>query len=132
MSEALLNARTYFGVQLQPSEAAPAVVKLVLETAAGLGVEIKRLEAMGTLDVGARVFVRFRTELENALPVLERLLTGGRAVIRMNGTQFTLHLPGGRSAAVPQVRMLAVALPDSHQVYAGTVIEHWRDQFESA
>ncbi len=128
MSETLLNAKTYFAVEMRPGEDAREVSRQVLEAAKGAKVKFKRLESMGLFQVGSTHLIRFRSDLENFKPILGALKAQGRATIEADGSGYLLR-KNGRQGAVPPYRMLAIPCPDGQAVYIGTESEFWEEQF---
>jgi hypothetical protein len=126
--ETLLNARTYFAVELRPGEDAKAVSQTVLRTAKTANVLFKRLESMGHFQIGSTELVRFRTDASNISPVLIALRAQGRAIVEAQESGYLLR-KNGRQGAVPPYRMLAVSCPDGQAVYLGTANEFWEEQF---
>lgn len=128
MTETIINAKTYFAVELRPGENAKEVSRMVLMAAKDAKVAFRRLESMGSMTVGSTDLIRFRSDAGDIGSVLGALKAQGRAIIEAQGSQYLLR-KNGRQGPVPPYRMLAVPCPDGQAVYLGTAIEFWEEQF---
>jgi hypothetical protein len=127
--ETLVNAKTYFAVQAKTYETARDVSRLVLQAAATVGISFKRLESMDILSVGTTNFVRFRSDVVDATPILDALEAQGRGSIRLEGIRYMLRAKG-RVGSIPTTRILsAPCVTSQQQVYLGTSVQQWAEQF---
>lgn len=126
-----VKLKTYFAVQKLGGEHYLNVVEAVLDSAHAQGILFRKIQVMDLSSVGGASFVRFRSDLEDALPVLQPLLEK-RAVIALEpGTSnFKAVFPTGRTGNFPISTMLMGPKMGYGQVYVGTKIRRWKEQFK--
>ncbi len=120
---------TFFAVQFKRGEATDHVAEAVLRVAADMGTAFSRLEALDTLPYGTGKYVRFRADLINPWPILERLLAEGRGIVGQ-GSTYVVKLVDGRTGTVAFTTMQAVAR--SPRMYRATAVPFWERQFEAS
>lgn len=124
---------TYFAIQLQPRENPIVAVEAFCVTAQMMKTLFRRIETLDVIQVGMRPFVRLRSDIGDAGPVLRQLLAAtNRGYIVSNGGRFEAQFSakdfGGRKADVSGVVMNTV--PRGPQVmYRGPKIKNWERQF---
>ena len=128
METTLTKAKTYFAVGYNQGETPHEVAKLVLMTAKETNSSFRGLEIMDTLTVGVSNFVRFRTDLTEADKLLNKLAEN-RSVVRHGIGNFVLSMPNGRKGSIPSARMFAAPIASIRQVYRGTAMKLWEEQF---
>jgi hypothetical protein len=123
-----VSTPTYFALQLlRPSETARDLAKVILATAHEMGLQFRRLEALDLLELGALRFFRFRTDLQPADALLEKLFSQGRATVgtSMEGT-FLLKTKA-RCGQIPSSKMHLTAR--NPRMFRGTQSKFWSQQF---
>lgn len=132
MTETLINAKTYFAIQIQRQERASEIAELVLSTAEKVGSRFKRLESLDTITIGSTCLLRFRSDVDDATPFLDVLVGQKRGVVRMQEWKYFL-VCNGRKGTIPTTTMLSTPCRTDQQcVYLGTAIPHWQQQFKPA
>jgi hypothetical protein len=124
--------KTYFAVQIRPSETPINVVSAIMVTAKSLGILFRRLEVLDTMTLGSVAYVRMRTELTNPCPILEKLFSEGRSTVSATQGGYTACLPGGRFGKVPQLTMHAIPKLGQSRMFRGPKYRFWERQFEAA
>lgn len=117
----------YFGVEILRGETTKDVASTVLNAADRAGNLFRKLQVLDTTLVGTVAFVRFRSDLTGAYALL-RSLTSRGVIVEMGGAYIT-HLSNGRSGRIPTSTMCSAVKIGFGQVYAGTKIKRWRQQF---
>jgi len=124
---------SFFAVQLRKDETPHRLAEEVLKAASEARILFGRLDSLDIIDVGGRDFVRFRADLINPFPILNRLLQSGRRVVGPGLGSYLLWQPstdhGGR---VSGASMHFVPIPGHFREYIGTRTETWASQFEAA
>lgn len=105
-----------------------------LRSAAAVGITFRQLDFLDTFTVGTMEFARFRADLINAWPVLDRLFEEGRSVIGPGGTDtkphaFLARLTTGKTGTVSFNTMTAAAR--APRSFRGTALDHWERQFRT-
>jgi len=126
--ETLQSAKSYFAIQADKGENPDDVAQLILTTAKTAQLSFAGLEFMGPDSFGTTIYFRFRTDLGDINPLIERLGACGRGVIyNKPGAGFMLKTPDGRHGFVPGTRMYST--PRQPRVYRGTSMKLWEEQF---
>jgi hypothetical protein len=125
--EAPVHLNTYFAVQLLRGESPKLAAGAVLTCAHSKGVLFRKLQVLDITLVGARPFVRFRSDMPTAYDVI-RTMTG-RAIIAEVGGAYMVQFEDGRSGKYPASSMCSPPKVGFGQVYAGTKIKRWKEQF---
>lgn len=125
--DSLTNAVTYFAIQIEDYESPDAIAKLVCQAAKGVRAKFQGLEYLSTESIGGARYARFRTDLEDTMPLLDRIAGEGRGVIRQQSGTFMLRTASGRHGFIPGERMLIAAR--NGKVYQGTASKLWEAQF---
>lgn len=120
---------TFFAIQLRPGENLHLIAALVLQTAADAKILFGRLDTLDTFRLGGFDFVRFRSDVINPFPVLDRLLTQGRASIAAAPGMYLLRTPSGKHGQVPLTLMHMIPNPWVFRRYEGTRSGAWASQF---
>jgi len=124
---------TFFAIQLRLNETPHSLAAEVLRTAAEAGILFCRLDTLDIIDVGGTDFVRFRADLINPFPILNRLLRVGRRVVGPGLGSYWLWRPSiGQGGRVPGTPMHLVPIPGHFRQYSGTRTAAWASQFEAA
>ncbi len=120
---------TFFAVQLRPGETPHQLAALVLQTAATAKSRFRRLDTLDIIQIGARSFVRFQSDVINPFPVLDRLLREGRSNISAAPGTYLLREANGKSGKIPGMTMHSVPAERHHRQYRGPRTEDWQAQF---
>ena len=124
---------TFFAIQLRLGETPHQLAAEVLRTASEARILFRRLDTLDIIDVGGTDFVRFRSDLINPFPILDRLLRDGRRIVGPGLGTYLLWKPkvpdGGR---VPLTPMHLVPIPGHFREYRGTRMPTWAAQFAAA
>lgn len=127
---------SYFAVQVfGRRDVAGSAAAAFLRGAAQVGITFRRLDFLDTFTVGTTEFARFRADLINAWPVLDRLFEEGRSVIGPGGPDnnphgFLARLTSGKTGSVNFNTMQAA--PRALRTFRGTALDHWERQFRTA
>lgn len=116
-------------IQVKGWESPHAAIHVLMQTCSDLGLKFKRLEVLGTTQVGARDFVRFRVDREGDWLRVVKNIQADRAIVVPNGAGFRLYLPGGREGRVAATTMLTAPTLNQPQVYRGPAVKLWERQF---
>jgi hypothetical protein len=119
-----MSFTSYFAVEAKKGESSHDVASVVLLTATNLGIKFKTLESMDSITVGGATFVRFRSDLHQALPLLDAL---GRGTIALRAGGCKAILPGGRQGSYPMERLFMA--PRQSKLYRGPGQPHAERQF---
>jgi hypothetical protein len=119
---------TYFAVQLLRGEDYAQVAFLVLNEAQKLGVLFRKLQVLDVASVGGSMFVRFRSDVDDAHKVVCGLLE--RAIITqgVDGGYYA-NYPSGRTGKYPTSAMCVGPKVGFGRMFVGTRIRRWRQQF---
>jgi hypothetical protein len=127
------HTESFFAVQLRRHETPHQLAAEVLRTASEARVLFRRLDTLDIIDVGGRDYVRFRADLINPFPILNRLLRAGRRVVGPGLGSYLLWQPSiNRGGRVPGTPMHLTPIPGHFREYRGTRTESWAAQFEAA
>jgi len=120
---------TYFAVQMLPREAVRDVAQVLLNEADSKGILFRKLQALDTVAVGTTLFARFRADFTDTEGyTIMRALKGRGTIAQVYGS-YTVQLTNGRSGKYPTATMCATAKAGFGQVFAGTRIKRWKQQF---
>ena len=123
---------SFFAIQLRPGEHPHSVAALVLQTAAEARLLFGRLDVLGTFGIGGQDFVRFRSDVINPFPFLDRILARGRATIASTPGSYLLRTPSGQHGRVSFTLMHTIQNSSNFRRYEGTRSGAWASQFEAA
>lgn len=119
---------TYFALQILRGESYKQVAQVVLTEAKAKGVLFRKLQVMDIVSVSTTAFVRFRSDMPDALAVLKSLQN--RALIAVGyGGIYMVTFTNGRSGRFPMSTMCSSPKIGFGHTYAGTKIKKWQDQF---
>lgn len=118
---------TYFAVQLLRGENSKDVAHVVLTSADAKGILFRKLQVLDLCSVGAFSFVRFRSDMNDAFEIV-RTLTSRGIIVELGGA-YTVQFPNGRQGKYPTSTMCSAPKVGFGQVYAGTRIKRWKQQF---
>ena len=123
---------TFFAIQLRPGETPHQVAALFIQTASQVKLLFRRLDTLNILDFAGKRFVRFRSDVINPFPILDRLLASGRATISAAPGAYLLRTPTGKPGPVSFLPMHTVPNPSHFRQYHGTRTAEWAEQFQAA
>lgn len=131
METTLTTAKSYFAIQTYPGETLDELARYILTTAKAAGLRFRGLEYIGPETFGTTAYSRFRSDMEDATPLVDKLRMSGRGVIGCKpGAGFMITTPDGRHGFVPGSRMLAS--PRQNRVYRGTALKLCMEQFSAS
>jgi hypothetical protein len=122
-----VTLNTHFAVQILRGESFKDVAHTVLMSADAKGVLFRKLQVLDLCSVGAFSFVRFRSDMADAFEVV-RTLTNRGIIVELGGV-YMVQFPSGRQGRYPTSTMCSAAKVGFGQVYAGTRIKRWKQQF---
>lgn len=119
----------YAAIPLVEDEIPHQAVCTFMHTAKLVGVGFKRLLFLGTMDIGARKFIRFQTTCPtHRIETIAGEMGRGYITPGDDGT-YRAVLSCGRTTFVPSSVMQAVPLPGMRRMYRGTGTTGWGRQF---
>jgi hypothetical protein len=120
-------AKTYLAFELLQRQYPEQVAEALIRGGKAVNTWYRRLEVLGTFDLGGRKFVRVRTDLENTRPLLQHMLDKGHAVVYATEDGFQVEFPVRRG------RISSLAMVGSEasnvKVYKGPKIKGWEEPF---
>jgi hypothetical protein len=119
---------SYFAVELLEGDTVKSVAATVCQESHRLGLRFRVLEVQGDIPLLGRLFVRFKADLQDPVPLTSTLLSSGRGVIEPRGTGYQIRA-GGREAVVDSNRMHMAPLPGKFRKLRGPAHPHWAQQF---
>lgn len=122
------SPKTYIAVELLPQMTTHEVAEAVIRGGKTVGTWFRHLERLGVIEVAARKFVRFRTDLEDPMPLLRHLLDQGCGIIYKAADGYRVKL-APRTGFVSLSVMLASPETDV-RAYKGPKIKGWEQAFE--
>lgn len=118
---------THIAVELLPRMTPTQVAEAVIRGGKTVGTWFRRLEENGLIEVAMRKFVRFRTDLEDPMPLLRHLLDRGHGVVYATKDGFEMQFPP-RKGRVSSLQMLG-GFESPTKTYKGPKIKGWEAAF---
>lgn len=118
---------TYIAVELLPRMTPTQVAEAIIRGGKTAGTWFRRLEEIGTIEVALRKFVRFRTDLDDPMPILRLLLEQGHGIIYLSKDGFEAQFPP-RKGRVSSTQMVTF-MEGMTKTYKGPKIKGWEEAF---
>lgn len=117
---------TYFAIQPLRGENYKQLSAMIMEAADKKGILFRKLQVLDTITVGAFSFIRFRSD---TIDIWEIVKGWDRGVILPSLDGFQVILKGGKTGKFPAATMCTGPKIGFGQIYAGTRIKRWKQQF---
>lgn len=121
---------TYFGVQILRGDTQKTLIEKILMVADRQGLLFRKIQVLDQVAFGAQTFLRVRSDLPDAMPVVSDLAKDRAIIAHIQGT-YIAQFPDGRTGKVPTSTMCSSLKTGFGQVYAGTRIKKWKTQFKA-
>lgn len=124
-----VSLSTYFSVQILRGENFREVVEAVLTAADSLKVLFRQLQVLEVSTVGTTPFLRLRTDCTEIQRVLEAMAERSHISVDVSTANYVVKFTSGRTGKYPTSTMCTPPKLGFGQVFAGTRIQRWKQQF---
>lgn len=124
------DLNTYFAVEVLPREHPHDTAGAICKAGKDTKVFFRRLEALDTIAMAGKTFLRCRSDVTNFQPMFDHLFGQSRAYVTANGGKYTAKFQNGRIGQVSGVTMHVTPKGGFRTtLYKGPMVKYWERQF---